>query len=1005
MPGDEYTHISQDGPKGKFYVSSTDRRKFMCDYIEDVVINNKSACVSEHITSDDPRPVIADIDWVCPIEKLPDLERKGRTHVYGNAVIKRVVRAYQDAIKEVIDNPSSVNLVCVVLEKPSYRVEEDRIKDGFHVHFPYCVTDTWVQKEPLYSSALKHIEADGVFRENRHRKLLTPEAVSDIKKIVDNLAMINTNLMYGSSKKHDKDAYRCTMCFNEDGEQISTQELIARNPKFQMQMLVESDSETDDSDSEDEESDFSDYSDGEPTSSAPERERPTEILTATSNELAYSGPAEHMLPIVLSIVGKCANAMPRERITQKFRSVSERATKLNKMKSRLVEAGAAESDSESDSEDKPKVIQPGALQFGEYIQVSGKEPVRMPNPDMAPSSELKQACEIIPILRWERASTYDTWIKVGVVLYSIGKAHRYGLDLWIAFSTLDLEKFDRDACIRKWNSFEVRDYHTIRTLFAWARQDNPNALRKMRRNSLPAVVDELIQSGGSHFYCARLLAHMYKDRFVCASIKHKIWYEYKNHRWFAIEQGHSLQMHIAEHLSLALLDADSAMHARTEAQLQSIYDNGGEDSHQAQHLAIAAGRRNQELSKIQRKLGDDGYQRRVMNQAAMIFYHNDFVSKLDQNPNYLGYENGVLDLETLTFAPGTPDHFVSMSTKCDFNPDYTWDHPDVKLLMDIYGKIFHDKDVNKAWWRLVASCMYGGNPDKIVPFLTGVGNNAKSTVIDHLDMVFGEYFCTIPVEFITGKNKDSGAARPELWRTQGKRILAVLETGDSAKVNEGLFRRVSGNDKMYARTLYAEGGDIKPMFTIFIVANRLPVIKSGLAATWDRVFVMPHYSKFIKNAPTDIESQRKLCHFPVDPSIQDKFRRTKSAMHWIMFEFWKEYKELGLHRPTVIKKCIEMYRGRNDRYGQFIKEYLVDDPDGTLGITELYDTFKDWHADEWNGERMPNRTDFRDYLVKAWGRPSTGRKWKGRRWRLPDDEAAQEESQEDARINMIMRGL
>ena len=35
---------------------------------------------------------------------------------------------------------------------------------------------------------------------------------------------------------------------------------------------------------------------------------------------------------------------------------------------------------------------------------------------------------------------------------------------------------------------------------------------------------------------------LFKDQFICVSIKNNIWYEYINHRWFEIDSGNTLRL-------------------------------------------------------------------------------------------------------------------------------------------------------------------------------------------------------------------------------------------------------------------------------------------------------------------------------------------------------------------------------------------------------------------------------------------------------------------------------
>ena len=39
---------------------------------------------------------------------------------------------------------------------------------------------------------------------------------------------------------------------------------------------------------------------------------------------------------------------------------------------------------------------------------------------------------------------------------------------------------------------------------------------------------------------------MFEGKFICASIKNKLWYEFKNHKWEEIDSGTTLRNHITK---------------------------------------------------------------------------------------------------------------------------------------------------------------------------------------------------------------------------------------------------------------------------------------------------------------------------------------------------------------------------------------------------------------------------------------------------------------------------
>ena len=60
--------------------------------------------------------------------------------------------------------------------------------------------------------------------------------------------------------------------------------------------------------------------------------------------------------------------------------------------------------------------------------------------------------------------------------------------------------------------------------------------------------DDKINIISTSFDFGTLLYSLYKDVYKCSSIKFKIWYEFKEHRWHEIDGGYSLYKKISVEL-------------------------------------------------------------------------------------------------------------------------------------------------------------------------------------------------------------------------------------------------------------------------------------------------------------------------------------------------------------------------------------------------------------------------------------------------------------------------
>jgi hypothetical protein len=134
---------------------------------------------------------------------------------------------------------------------------------------------------------------------------------------------------------------------------------------------------------------------------------------------------------------------------------------------------------------------------------------------------------------------------------------------------------------------------------------------------------------------------MYEHDYVCSSVKSKIWYEFRNHRWNVSDSGYSLFMKLSnevwkEYIKASNYYNDMAINASAEEQ----------------QLFAAKAKTCQDIATM---LKTRSFKENVMRDCADMFFKQHFEEKyLDSSPNLLGFNNGVLDLDAIEFREGRP---------------------------------------------------------------------------------------------------------------------------------------------------------------------------------------------------------------------------------------------------------------------------------------------------------------------------------------------------------------
>merc|ERR1711871_966200 len=107
---------------------------------------------------------------------------------------------------------------------------------------------------------------------------------------------------------------------------------------------------------------------------------------------------------------------------------------------------------------------------------------------------------------------------------------------------------------------------TIRSLQSWAKEDNPHKYSEYMKTEFEELLKKSLS--GDTYSVAKALHTKYFDRFVCSSIKHNTWFEFKNHRWNKVDGGYSLMKLISEEF------VNDYMKVSSEYNLKAINANG-----------------------------------------------------------------------------------------------------------------------------------------------------------------------------------------------------------------------------------------------------------------------------------------------------------------------------------------------------------------------------------------------------------------------------------------------
>lgn len=587
---------------------------------------------------------------------------------------------------------------------------------------------------------------------------------------------------------------------------------------------------------------------------------------------------------------------------------------------------------------------------------------------LSSTEELKISAKLLPMISDSRTEDYHEWMQVGWSLYNIGDGSEEALSQWLDFSSRCEDKYDEASCIYEWSKM-IKKNCSIGTLRYLAKKDSPKNYDEFVKEKIQNKIKDSLD--GAHNDIAKVLKEQYGDEFVCASITNKIWYQFTGHIWQEMEEGNFLREKISD---------DSGLVDKYKQQLHECINKlGGDDK--AEKTMYEA--RMKQISKIVSNLKSAPFKNNVMKEAQEVFYNREFKEKLDQNKNIIAFKNGIYDLNENRFRDGLPEDFVSKCLPIDYTIYQDTDE-EVENIIEFLQKVFPDTSIRNYFLDTYSDIFVGANTQKKVYLWTGEGDNGKSITQAFFDRMLGELAIKFNTQYFTGKKVSTGSANPELARAAPPVRHVTMEEPDADEtLNIGELKKLSGGDTYWARDLFEKGKssrEVKPMFTLTFICNKLPKLKYSDKATWNRLRVIPFESTFVEPGapcPKTFEEQLLEKRFPMDKTFDSKISGMVSAFAWYLLE-WRKKVTIRVE-PEKVKEATAVYRRQNDIYRQFIEENIAEDKASIVSLSDIYPHFKEWYKEGWSNMTIPIKNEVKEYFEKLWGDSEKGYRWKGYR--------------------------
>lgn len=300
----------------------------------------------------------------------------------------------------------------------------------------------------------------------------------------------------------------------------------------------------------------------------------------------------------------------------------------------------------------------------------------------------------------------------------------------------------------------------------------------------------------------------------------------------------------------------------------------------------------------------------------------------DRNPRLLNCQNGTLDLNTLAFREHRAADMLSRLAGVTYDPTATaprW----LQFIDEITGG---DKETARYIQKAAGYALTGDTMHEcLFIFFGATSRNGKSTLLETISAMMGDYAATANPETFTKKDKrnDNGPSE-DIARLAGVRFVTVSEPPRGMELNAALVKSLTGRDTIKARRLYESSFEYVPQFKLFFNSNHRPRVDDMTVFESERIKMIPFGVHFGKDRR--------------DPYLKNRLQTPESlsgVLNWCI-EGLQAIRAEGFKEPPAVVQATDEYRRKMDKLAQFLDEKAELNPAFEVTLEALHTAFVNW---------------------------------------------------------------
>ncbi len=315
---------------------------------------------------------------------------------------------------------------------------------------------------------------------------------------------------------------------------------------------------------------------------------------------------------------------------------------------------------------------------------------------------------------------------------------------------------------------------------------------------------------------------------------------------------------------------------------------------------------------------------------------------LDADPMMLNCQNGTVDLRAGELRPHHRKDLITKLAPVDF---------DLRARCPVFDRFIQrilggSPELLQYVQRCFGYALTGDVGEKVLFFFFGTGDNGKTTLLEVIRAMLGDYAGQIPIE--TLMVKPQGGIPNDIALLKGLRFVTSSEVEQGQRLAQGRIKYLTGMNTIQARFLHREFFQFAPTHKIFFDANHQPYASASDTATWNRIKLIP----FDVSIP---EAEK-------DKHLGTKLRAELPGILAWAIRGCLEWQRNGLQEPDIVVGATQAYRDEMDTFREFLEDCCVLGPEQKTPLGTLYLKYQAWSED--SGEKPMTKREFGKVLLR-----------------------------------------